>query len=98
MLSALIGNLAYNVDVEIAFFIVSLIFFIMMIGTKPRRTSSYVYVLLYSGSLSYGSDRIYGFSYRNIWNRNAPMCYDCIYLCVFFHIIQFVYVSVYTSL
>lgn len=43
MLSALIGNLAYNVDVEIAFFIVSFIFFIMMIGTKPRRTSSYVY-------------------------------------------------------
>lgn len=43
MLSALIGNLAYNVDVEIAFFIVSLIIFVVMIGTKPRRTSSYVY-------------------------------------------------------
>lgn len=43
MLSKLIGNLTYNVDVEIAFLIVSAVLFVMMCGTKPRRTASYVY-------------------------------------------------------
>ena len=43
MLTKIIGNLAYNVDVEIAFFMVAFILFILMLGTKPRRTISYVY-------------------------------------------------------
>ncbi len=44
MLSNVIGYVAYNIDVEVAFLVVSLIFFVFMNGTKPRRTSSYVYV------------------------------------------------------
>ncbi len=44
MLSNVIGYEAYNIDVEVAFLIVSLIFFVFMNGTKPRRTTSYVYV------------------------------------------------------
>ena len=46
MLSNIVGYSAYNIDVEVAFGVVSLIFFIFMIGTKPRRTSSYGYVFL----------------------------------------------------
>ncbi len=44
MLTNIVGYSAYNIDVEVAFFVVSLIFFIFMIGTKPRRTASFVYV------------------------------------------------------
>lgn len=43
MLSELIGNLTYNIDVEIAFLLIAVIIFILMLGTLPRRTDSYAY-------------------------------------------------------
>ena len=46
MLANIVGYSAYNIDVEVAFGVVSLIFFLFMIGTKPRRTASYIYVFL----------------------------------------------------